>query len=106
MGKRNWKRKKRVNASIARERISILMNSAEAEARAGNFARANEYSGLARRVGTRYKVSFPQEYKRWICKKCGSYLHPGINCRVRVKRGRKIYFCENCHNIKRVPYKK
>ena len=106
MRKRNWKNKKKTNTSIAKERIAILMHSAEDEARSSNFKRANEQAALAWRLAKRYKAPFPKEYKRNICRKCGVFLHPGINCRVRIKKGVKVYYCEACRNFKRVPYKK
>ena len=106
MGKRDWKRKKRANSTIAGERISLLMNQAREEALSGSPNKADEYAALARRISMRYKTPIPLEHKRSICKNCGAFLYPGINCRVRLKRGRKIYRCERCQGIKRVPYKK
>ena len=105
MGKRNWKRKRRAKTAIASERTSLLMDMASEQALHGKQKRADEYAALARRVSMRYKSPFPANHKRSICKSCGSFLYPGINCRIRLKRGRKIYLCRRCGAIIRIPYK-
>ena len=61
-GRRGRRTKAMVN--IAGERIDILFNLAEEEAKAHKFQRANRYVDLARKIGMRYNVRVPSQYKR------------------------------------------
>lgn len=92
---------------IARERIAILMKLAEAEA-AFHPERSRRYVELARKIGERYKVRIPKKYKRKICKKCHSYLKPGLNCMVRLVPKEKcvVWRCGGCGSERRYPYSK
>jgi ribonuclease P protein subunit RPR2 len=90
---------------LAKERIKRLFELAELEALADNFGRADRYVKLARKIGMRYNVRFPQKYKRRFCKHCLSYLRPGINSRVRLRGSKIVIFCEVCNKYTRIPYK-
>ncbi len=90
---------------IAKERIVRLLKLAEEEARRGNYERASRYVWLARRIGMKYNVRIPRRLKRRICKGCLSFMIPGVNCRVRVSRGRIVITCLRCGRVKRIPYK-
>ena len=100
-GRRGRRTKQMVN--IAGERIEILFDLAHKEARAKNLNRANRYVDLARRIGMRYNVRIPGNYKRRLCRHCHSYLVPGDNCRVRIRGKRIIIFCETCNEYTRMP---
>ncbi|OGS61136.1 MAG: hypothetical protein A3K59_04620 [Euryarchaeota archaeon RBG_19FT_COMBO_69_17] len=89
---------------IALERISILFGLAEEEALGKRPARARRYVELARRIGTRYNVRMPAEFKRRFCKACGAYLLPSANARVRVGRGRLVVTCMGCGAVQRMPF--
>ena len=91
---------------IALERMDILFRHAEQEALRGRTARARRYVDLARRIGMRYNVRVPAEFKRRFCKECLSYLLPGVNARVRFGRGRVVVTCTGCGSIQRLPYRK
>ncbi|MEM3373924.1 MAG: ribonuclease P protein component 4 [Candidatus Woesearchaeota archaeon] len=67
---------------------------------------SNRYIQLARKISMKYKVKIPKEFKRRFCKKCYSYLYPGINCRVRLCQSKVVYYCLNCKNFMRFPIKK
>ncbi len=97
--KPKWARK------IAKERIISLLKLAEEEARKGNYDRVSRYVWLAKRIGMKYNVRIPRSLKRRICRNCLSFMIPGLNCRVRIARGRVIMTCLRCGNIKRIPYK-
>ncbi|WP_456472213.1 ribonuclease P protein component 4, partial [Methanocaldococcus sp.] len=73
---------------IGYERIDILMNLAEEEAKKGNLDRAKRYVYLARKIAMKLRIKFPKKWKRRICKKCNSLLIFGRNARVRVKAKR------------------
>jgi len=89
---------------IALERMEILFHQAEREALQGRAARARRYVDLARRIGMRYNVRVPTEFKRRFCKECRAYFVPGVNARVRVGRGRLVVTCLACGSIQRLPY--
>ena len=90
---------------IALERMGILFRLAEKEALARHEARARRYVELARRIGMRYNVHVPPEFRRRFCKKCLAYLVPSINARVRVGRGQVVVTCLPCGSIQRLPYR-
>ncbi|MBN2566504.1 ribonuclease P [Candidatus Woesearchaeota archaeon] len=67
---------------------------------------SHRYVFLARKLAMKHKVSIPSELKRRFCKRCGRYLVPSVNARVRLKDGRVVSFCTGCRAISRVPYRK
>lgn len=98
------RRKRGVERRIALERIGILFRLAEERALSRDFRRANRYTGLALRIGTRYNVRVPGAFRRRFCRTCRAFLLPSVNCRVRVQRGRITYTCGNCGAVRRFPY--
>jgi ribonuclease P protein subunit RPR2 len=90
---------------IALERMVVLFGLAEKEALLGHGPRARRYVDLARKIGMRYNVRVPPEYKRRFCKACLVYFLPGVNARVRVGRGRVVITCSACGAIQRLPYR-
>jgi ribonuclease P protein subunit RPR2 len=64
---------------------------------------ADRYVELARKIGMKANLRMPKELKRKFCKYCYCYLKPGINCRVRISRGKVIYSCFNCKKYIRIP---
>jgi ribonuclease P protein subunit RPR2 len=100
-GRRGRRTKAMIN--IAGERIDILFNVAEEEAKAHKFHRADRYVVLARKIGMRYNVRVPSQYKRRYCKFCHSYLVPSVNSRVRVRSKRIVVFCKRCGGTMRMP---
>lgn len=95
---------KRKHRKIALERIKILFSQAEEAARADEVERANRYVELARKIGMKYNVPLPSEYKRRVCKNCYSYLYPGVTCRVRLRKGKMITVCSRCGTVNRYGY--
>ena len=98
------RRKKGTERRIAFERIEILFRLAEKQALAHNNARANRYAALAAKIGMRYNVRLPREFRRRYCRKCHAFLVPGKNCRVRVARGKVTTTCGVCGDVRRFPY--
>ncbi len=90
---------------IALERMDVLLHLAEKEALARHEVRARRYVDLARRIGMRYNVRVPPEFRRRFCKKCLAYLVPSLNARVRVGSGRLTVTCLTCGSIQRLPYR-
>ena len=94
---------------IAKCRIGILFGLAEEKTLKDTEASrrlARRYISIARTISAHYKVKIPRELKYRICKKCGSFLVPGINCRVRVAsaHGYVAYVCE-CGGETHIHYK-
>jgi ribonuclease P protein subunit RPR2 len=98
------RRRKGSERKIANERIEILFRLAEREALRGNSTRANRYASLAAKIGMRYNVRLPREFKRRYCRKCHVFLVPGKNCRVRISRGKVTTTCGECGDVRRIPY--
>jgi len=98
------RRQRGAERRIATERIGILFRLAEGRALARDFSHANRYTSLALRIGTRYNVRIPREFRRRFCRSCHAYLLPSVNCRVRVRQGRITVTCGACGAVRRMPY--
>lgn len=101
--KKGYKKKSAKHQEIALERINILFNEAR-DVFKKDSKLADRYVYLARKIAMKYKARIPPELKRRFCKHCYSYLVPSANCRVRVQRGRVIYYCMKCKKYMRFPY--
>ncbi|NJK78043.1 MAG: RNase P subunit [Nanoarchaeota archaeon] len=70
---------------IALERMQILIKSAISNARI-NPELSQRQASLAQRISTRHKIRMPYELKIVFCKKCKSFIAPGINSKIRLGR--------------------
>ena len=70
---------------IAMERMEILIENAISNAKT-NPILSQRYALLARRISTRYKIRMPYHLRIVFCKKCKSFIAPGINSRIRLGR--------------------
>jgi len=100
------RREQREKKRIALERIDILFSLAE---RVFPYDRelANRYVEIALAVQQKAKVRMPRKWKRRYCKKCHSFLVPGVNARVRLRQKRMphvVIKCLECGHIMRYPY--
>ncbi|MFW6305414.1 MAG: ribonuclease P protein component 4 [Candidatus Saliniplasma sp.] len=91
-----WKHKK-----IAKERIDKLFEEARKACLNDDFDLSNRYVKLALKIGMKYNVSIPSQFRRRTCKNCYSYLFPGKTCRVRINEGKLVTKCFNCKTINR-----
>lgn len=91
--------------ALVRKRITDLFDEAKKAFKQDKIA-ANNSVRKARRLSMKYKVDIPKELKMHFCKHCYSYLVLGGNCRVRTRNGKLVYYCLECKNFTRVPYKK
>jgi ribonuclease P protein subunit RPR2 len=98
--KKIHKKKSSANRQIARERINKLINAARSVFREDKKL-ANRYVTLARKISMKYKVRIPPKLKRQFCKHCYSYLMPGVNSRVRLTKGKVVYYCLECKKFYR-----
>ncbi|MEF8879438.1 MAG: ribonuclease P [Candidatus Thermoplasmatota archaeon] len=99
MSHRNKKQEKK----IARQRIHRLFNMAEQAALNKKIDRANRYVEIARKLSMRHLVKIPRKYKRRFCKHCYHYLLPGVTCRIRIHKGKVVFYCYNCKKFFRIP---
>ncbi len=88
---------------IARERVADLFALAEREALEGHGELADRYVALARRIGMRYNVRLPAEYRDLYCRACSSYWVEGRTVRTRLREGRRVRRCLRCGRLRRVP---
>ena len=100
-------RQRKENKIIALERISILFKMARKI-----FDRepelAQRYVNLARKIGMRYKVRIPVEFRMMMCKHCKTFLMPGKNCIFRIRPKRETHLvatCLVCGKHLRIPLK-
>ena len=89
---------------IAKVQIEKYFSMAE-KVFSTNKSLANRYITLARKVSMKVKTRIPIELKRRFCKHCYYYLRPGVNCRVRTKDKKAVYYCLNCKKYMRFPLK-
>ncbi len=70
---------------------------------------AQRYIQIARRIAMRTQLKLPKEYRRLICRKCKSFILPGVNCRIRIQHRREphmVITCLNCGGHTRIPLKR
>ncbi len=70
---------------IAMERMQILIENAISNAKK-NPELSQRQALLARRISTRHKIRMPYDLRMVFCKKCKSFIAPGINSRIRLGR--------------------
>jgi len=70
---------------IAIERMQILIENAISNAKT-NPELSQRQASLARRISTRHKIRMPYNLRMVFCKKCKSFITPGINSRIRIGR--------------------
>ncbi|MCS7132014.1 MAG: ribonuclease P [Hadesarchaea archaeon] len=104
-----WEGKSRADDRvIAAERIERLFELAE-RVFDGRPALADRYVQLAWRLATRYNLRMPAYLKRKFCRKCLSFLRPGVSCRVRTRSRPSpsvVITCLRCGHHMRVPYRR
>jgi len=70
---------------IASERMQILFQNAISNAKS-NPELSQRQAALAKKICMKHKVSMPYELQISFCKKCKSFIAPGINSRIRIGR--------------------
>lgn len=70
---------------IAKERMQILLKEAISNARK-NPILAQRQASLARKISTKHRIRMPYEIRMNFCKKCKSFIAPGVNSRIRLGR--------------------
>jgi len=70
---------------IVLERMEILIDNAISNAKT-NPILSQRQASLARKLSMRHKVRMPYVLRMVYCKKCKSFIAPGINSKIRVGR--------------------
>ena len=70
---------------IALERMQILIQTAISNART-NPELSQKQAQIARRISSRHNIRMPYDLRMVFCKKCKSFIAPGINSRIRLGR--------------------
>lgn len=70
---------------IALERMEILITNAISNAKM-NPDLSQRQASLAQRISTRHKIRMPYQLRIVFCKKCKSFIAPGINSKIRLGR--------------------
>ena len=97
------KKQKEWSKDMAYERIIRLFELARIEF-IKHPERSDRYVRLARRIGMRYRVRMPQEFKRQICRHCHAYLVQGVTARTRLQGTHVTTTCIACGKQMRIPY--
>ncbi len=93
---------------VALERIRILFERAR-EVFDCEPELAQRYVGLARRIGMRYKVRVPSEFRLMVCRHCKGFILPGKNSVVRIRQEREphiVVTCLRCGGRMRMPLRR
>jgi ribonuclease P protein subunit RPR2 len=92
---------------IALKRVQTLFQLAKEEVHK-NPEQTQRYVEIARRIAMRTRLRLPKEYRQLVCRKCKSFILPGVNCRVRIQQRREphiVVTCLNCGGYSRIPLK-
>ncbi|MBN2252001.1 MAG: hypothetical protein JW724_08015 [Candidatus Altiarchaeota archaeon] len=106
MRSRSRKKTREKGEGIARERMDILFALARKAALEGDTVLAGEQVLQARRIGMKFNVPIPGEYKRRYCKHCYGYLIPSKTSRTRIdsKAKKVVVECFACGKKTFYPY--
>ena len=89
----------------AKALIPELLRKAKKAYKEGNKRLSRVYSKKIRYLSTKYKIGLPTIIKRQLCKNCYSVLIPSLNCRIRTRKGRLVYYCLECKKYTRIGLK-
>ncbi len=81
---------------IAIERMQILIKHAISNAKSDPEL-SQRQAFLARKISTRYKIRMPYDLRITFCKKCKSFIAPGITSRIRLGRSSVKSIRITCH---------
>jgi len=100
------KREQMEKRRVAAERVDVLFTLAE---RVFPYEPelSNRYVEIALAVQRKTKIRIPRKWKRRYCRRCHSFLVPGVNARVRLRSRpypHVVVKCLKCGHIMRFPY--
>jgi len=83
-----------------RKEVAKLFDEAERYILAGDKRLSQRRVHQARRLAMKVRLRIPEHAGRY-CRKCESYLKPGVNSTTRIKDGIKITRCLECGGVRR-----
>lgn len=91
-------------------RAEVIKDIEDMFKEAGNIftkskSKANDLVRKARNLAMKSRLKMPSRLQKSFCKHCYSFLKMGVNCRIRLQRGKVIYYCLECKRYMRFPYK-
>jgi len=98
------KKVKRLQRTIALERIRILYSNAI------HYSTINKEIGqkqleLIKRLSLKFNLRLPYPYKLFFCKKCKMPIFPGIDSKIRIVNNPQLHvkvICLKCNRIYRI----
>ena len=81
---------------LSQARVDILWEQAKRDAESGEDELARQKMLSARKIAQKTRTKIPYEIRRRMCRKCGTVLVPGNNCRVRVRHNRSKHVIVTC----------
>ena len=109
MPRKNKRSLLRLRKKLVLEHIDAIMSKAIDLAVSGNIELAEKMASFARKLARWTGVKMKRRWRYFFCKKCKSFIMPGITARVRVRQNRYPHitiFCTKCKNYRRIPLKK
>jgi len=103
------KRRLRLRKKIVREYVDKLMSEAIRVAVSGNVELGEKISMMAKRLAKWAGLRIKKKWKYFFCKRCKSFIMPGITSRVRIRTNRSPHitiYCMKCGGYRRIPIKK
>lgn len=91
--------------ALAKKRAEKLLLLAEEE-HEKHPSRSKRYAELAKKTAEKYNVRLPKAKRKRICPKCGAFLVPGKNLKVRTtpKTREALYICQECGHAQKMGY--
>jgi len=89
------------------EHIDAMMREAINQAVTGNIDLAERTAKFAKKLARWTGVKFPKKWRYYFCRKCKSFIMPGVTARVRIRCNRMphiVIYCRKCKNYKRIPF--
>ena len=96
------KNKKEIR-KLAKQKVEDLFNHAQLVFKKDKNL-ATRYVNIARKIAMKVNLRLTSNIKRKFCKHCYSYLMPGVNCRVRTRDTKVVYYCLDCKKFMRFPF--
>ena len=87
---------------IAKEKLKKLFFQAD-KIFEKNPKLADRYIDLGRKIAMKVNLRYPRGLKRKFCKHCYRYLRSGVNCRIRTRKKKLVYYCFECKKYMRFP---
>ncbi|MBN1646099.1 ribonuclease P [Candidatus Woesearchaeota archaeon] len=96
-------KKRSVDKVLVRKDIARLFELAGVEK---DIAIADSHVNLARKTAMKFQIPLTASQRRLYCHSCYRILRPGVTCRVRLYKGKQVFYCFACKTYTRFPYSK